>query len=157
MVRFVPFLFGIFLLVGCGGSRRHTVVTEGQGSLLGLRFIPLDHSLNGDVDTDPEIFWEGAFTPPSQFTVSLNRIDPSGDLEGVPTQLKRVGEKHWKLEVVGSLEEATFYAIVVRTEREQGEAWFLTESSPFRSRSTSPKIPKSGTTEHRIIWAPTAR
>ncbi len=142
----------ILLLCGCGGSSRHTIVTGGQGSLEGLRFIPADHSRNVDTDTDPEIFWISGYEPPSRFTVSLKRIDEYGDLYPVTTDLTQSGTNRWKLKVLGTLNEGTLYAIIVRddTRGEQKEAWFLTEKHG-RSRQTPPATREG---EHTIIVEP---
>lgn len=143
----------ILLLCGCEGSSRHTIVTGGQGSLEGLRFIPADHSRYVDTDTDPEIFWLPGYSPPSRFTVSLKRIDEYGDLHPVTTDLTQSGTNRWKLKVVGTLDEGTLYAIIVHddTRGEQKEAWFLTEK--YGRSQQAPNTTKEG--EHTVIVTPT--
>jgi len=123
------------LLYGCQGSSRHEIVTGGQGSLEGLLFLPTDHSRDVDVDTDPEIFWQPGYEPPAKFTVSLKRIDEYGDYQPVSTELKPSGTNRWKLKVVGTLDEGSLYAIIVRddTGGETRESWFLTEKSRIKS------------------------
>jgi len=142
----VPFL----LLCGCQGSSRHEVVTGGQGSLEGLRFLPPDHSRYVDVDTDPEIFWQPGYEPPAKFTVSLKRIDEYGDYQPVITELRSSGTNRWKLKVSGTLDEGSLYAIIVRddTRGEIRESWFLTEKS--RVRTHSEKAKGSETFEHTV-------
>lgn len=142
----VPFL----LLCGCQGSSRHEVVTGGQGSLEGLRFLPPDHSRDVDVDTDPEIFWQPGYEPPAKFTVSLKRIDEYGDYQPVSTELRSSGTNRWKLRVSGTLDEGSLYAIIVRddTRGEIRESWFLTEKS--RIRTHGEKAKGSETFEHTV-------
>lgn len=149
-LKLLPML--VLLLCGCQGSSRHTVVTSGQGSLEGLKFIPADHSRNVDTDTDPEIFWLSGYEPPARFTVSLKRIDEYGDLYPVVTELTPSGTNRWKLKVVGTLNEGTLCAIIVHddTRGDQREAWFLTKK---HGRSTQAP-PATGEGEHTVVVKP---
>ncbi len=129
----------LLLLLACTtGRRQHSVVTGQEGSLEGLAFVPPDHSLEVETDTDPEIFWVRG-SPPSQFTVTLKRIDQFSESHSVPTELVRLGPEgthHWKLKVPGSLAQGSLHSIIVTSATERKEAWFLTEMSfPLRSLS----------------------
>lgn len=157
MRRFWVVAFGILLLLGCRGASRHTVVTGSEGSLEGLQFFPQDHKRGVETDTDPEIFWLPGYQPPRNFSVWLKRIDEYGDYQSVSTELKEVEpERHWKLKVVGTLNEGTLYAIIVRDNKrgEERESWFFTKKSWYRSEPKGTKQP-SETFEHTVTLQPT--
>lgn len=149
-----PLMLALMLalfLYSCGGSTRHTVETGLQGSLEGLAFIPVDHSRYVDIDTDPEIYWLQGYSPPSRFTISLKRIDEYGDLEPVKTKLERLPNNRWRLKLFGTLNEGTFYAIIVRddTRGEQREAWFMTKKARTGASKALERAPKD-TFEHTV-------
>ena len=151
-MRIWKLIVALFLLFyGCQGSSRHEIVTGGQGSLEGLRFLPPDHSRNVEIDTDPEIFWLPGYEPPAKFTVFLKRIDEYGDYKPVSTDLKPSGTNRWKLKVAGMLNEGSLYAIIVRddTRGETCESWFLTEKS--RTKSPEERATDSEAFEHTVI------
>lgn len=156
MRHFWVVALGLSLLLGCGGATRHTVTPGTQGSLEGLSFYPQDHSRGVDTDTDPEIFWKQSYEPPSRFTVALKQIDEYGDYRPVSTELKQVeGTNRWKLKVVGTLNEGTLYAIIVRDDMrgEERESWFFTEKSRYRSEPRRKGQPPE-TFEHTVTLRP---
>jgi len=141
------------LLAGCGGSSSHTVSTASQGSLRGVDFTPVDHTLSVAVETNPRVYWHTGYTPPAQFIVSLKEVSMDSTKDSVLTELKRIGEGDvWELEPTSDLDPESFYFIEVEAAPESEVSMFLTEpGQTSKDRSVESPTRETGAFEHVVL------
>lgn len=146
-------LFALSLaLAGCGGKTSHDVTTPSAGSLLGIGFLPDDHSLDVSQGVNPTVYWDEGYTPPAQFTIRLRRVNPDSTMDDITTDIRQTGSRSWELRPT-SLEAQTIYYIWVTNGTQGAIGMFLTggtRSENLPAAQLSPEARK----EHRVLWSP---
>lgn len=123
----------LVMFAGCSGENSHTVTTGEDGSLVGMLLLPNPQSLGIATSTDFDLTWRKGATPPSNFTVGLEELDPKEGADTTPirTELEKVSTTHYILRPVGILGEGTFVMVRVRGAGEEERAIYLTHYSAF--------------------------
>jgi hypothetical protein len=119
------------VLFGCEGNSRHTVVTDEDGSMLGLVVTPEPQSLSIDRSDDFLLDWPAGYAPPSEFTITLRKVDTDGTTEAILTDLGTISTGHYRLEPTSTLPAGTFLLLTIASDRERVRAMYLTDDDAF--------------------------
>lgn len=121
----------VVLFAGCGGSSRHTVVTEEDGSMLGLVVTPEPQALGIDRGDDFYLDWPAGYAPPREFTVRLRQVDTDATTEAVFTDLHTISTGHYRLSPTSTLPAGAFLLLTIISDREAVRAMYLTDDDAF--------------------------
>lgn len=143
-------LMVMLLLASCGGgSSRHTVTTDEDGSMLGLLINPEPQSLGIDRNDDLFLDWPAGYTPPAQFTVSLRQVADDASTTAIFTNLETESTGHYILKPTSTLPEGAFLLLRIDSDREHVRAMYLTDKSAF-GMTRAAKPGEEGQAEHTV-------
>ena len=140
------------LVIGCEGSSRHVIDTDGYGTLAGLEITPEPQSLGIGTDKVFYLDWRSGYDPPEEFTVSLRAVYEDGSTEPIYTSFQDLdpyNPGHYRLEPSWYLPTGTFLLLSVVSPDERVRAMYLTEASTLYDTKTQRN--ENGKEEHTIV------
>ncbi len=140
-------LFGlvlVLLLCGCNqdGDLRHDINTGSSGSLDGLVITPDPQSLGIATDTEFYLDWSAGTTPPSTFTVTLRKIENTGQTQLVRTILNTLSTGHYRVYKDWKMGSQSYYMLEIIGGGKTVRSIYLTGGTAAQSRDAGTGVEK---------------